>query len=102
MSSISYTGIIVSFLERRILHLRIGLLKPFLVGAKKTRLGPVTELVLFLSVGADCNREDWCLPCTTNKDQNSIYSCVSFDVMFFLMTHDEFDYANDDIMIDIL
>ena len=26
-------------LARRILHLRIGLLKPFLVGAKKTRLG---------------------------------------------------------------
>ena len=62
------------------LHLRIGLLKPFLTGAKKTRLGPIPGLVLFLSVGADYNREDCCLSCTINKDQNSKYSCVSFDV----------------------
>ena len=27
-----------------ILHLRIGLLKPFLVGAKKTRMGPVMRV----------------------------------------------------------
>ena len=45
------------------LHLRIGLLKPFLVGAKNTRLGPV------MNVGVDCNREDCCLPCTINKDK---------------------------------
>ena len=51
------------------LHLRIELLKPFLVGAKKTRLGPVTELVLLLSVGVEYNREDCCLSCTINKDQ---------------------------------
>ena len=71
-------------LARRILHLRIWLLKPFLVGAKKTRLGRLWELVLFSSVGADCNREGCFLPCTINKDQNSIYSCVSFDVMLCL------------------
>ena len=68
------------------LHLRIRLIKPFLVGTKKTRLGPVLELVVFLSVGANYNREDCCLPCTINKDQNSKYSCVSFDVMNVLMT----------------
>ena len=54
------------------------------MGAKQSRLGPVTELVLLLSVGADCNREDCCLPCTINKDQNSMYSCVFFDVMLCL------------------
>ena len=39
------------------------------------------ELVLFLLVGVDGNREDCCLPSTINKDPNSIYSCVCFDVM---------------------
>ena len=43
------------------------------------------------SVGDDFNREDCCLPCTINKDKNSIYSCVSFDVMFMLMTHGWFN-----------
>ena len=81
--------------------MRIGLVKPFLVGAKKTRLGPVTEFVLFLSGGADSNREDCCLPCTINKYQNSIYSCVSFDVMLCLSLNG-FNYAIDDIMIDML
>ena len=38
------------FLARIILHLRIGLLKPFLVGAKKTRLGPIMIFgVVFIS-----------------------------------------------------
>ena len=75
-------------LARGILHLRIWLLKPFLVGAKKTRLGPVSKLVLFLSVGADYNREDCCLPCIINKYQNFNYSCVFCDVMNVLMTFD--------------
>ena len=84
--------------SKLVLLLRLGYLKPFLVGAKKTRLGHVSELVLFLSVGVDCNREDCCLPCTINKDQNSIdFLC---DVVH--MTNDEFDYSIDDIMIDIL
>ena len=51
------------------LHLRIGLRKPFLVGAKKTRLGPIIELVLFLSVGVDYNWEYCSLTCTINKDK---------------------------------
>ena len=66
--------------------------QPFLVGAKRTRLGLVTELVLFLSVGVDCNWEYCSIPCTKNKDQNYIYFCVSFDVMFMLMTHDWFSW----------
>ena len=49
--------------------MRIGLLKSFLVGAKKTKLGSVTELVLLLSVGANYDQKDCCLPCTVNKDQ---------------------------------
>ena len=83
------------------LHLRIGLLKPFLVGAKKTRLGPVSKLVLFLSIGADRNHEDCCLPCTINKDQFSKYFCVSWcdDCMVDLV--DAFNYVIHDIMIDI-
>ena len=51
------------------LHLRNGLLKPLLAGAKKTKRGPVSELVLFLSIGVECNQEDCCFPCTINKDQ---------------------------------
>ena len=60
------------------LHLRIELLKPFLVGAKKTRLGLVSELVLYLSVGTDFNQEDCSLPVQINKDQitNILVSCL--------------------------
>ena len=50
------------------------------------RLSLFLDLMLFLSVGVDCNREYCCLPCTINKDQNSKYSYVSFDVMNVLMT----------------
>ena len=84
------------------LHLRIGLLKTFLVGAKKNRLGPISELVLFLSPGAVYNREDYCLPCTINKDQISKYSCVHWcdDCMVDLV--DSFNYEIDDTMIDAL
>ena len=32
--------------------------------------------MIFSSIGVDCNREDCHLPCTINKYQNSIYSCV--------------------------
>ena len=57
--------------------------------------------MLFSLVGVDCNQEDYCLPCTINKDQNSIYSYLfSCDVV--IMTHDGFDYAIDGIMIDML
>ena len=84
------------------LHLRIGLLKPFLVGAKKTKLGHVSELVLFLSVGVDCNREDCCLPCTINKDQISKYSCVSWFDDCIVDLVDAFNYVIHDIMIDVL
>ena len=60
------------------------------------------ELVLFSSVGIDCNRENWNLPLEINK-VNLIYIIVSlYDVIIVLMTHDEYDYVIDGIILDIL
>ena len=42
--------------------MRVGFLKPLLVGTKRHKLGLVKELVLLLSVGAEKIREDRDLP----------------------------------------
>ena len=76
MSRDRLSNIGIWLLARRILHLRIGILKPFLVGSKKTRQGPgwrvgalcISRCWFYLTVVAD--------PKQIQKDYKIIWCCV--------------------------
>ena len=58
--------------------------------------------MLFLLVGADCNQEDCILALPKIKIEITYILVSLYDVIVVLMTHDEYDYAIKNIMLDIL
>ena len=56
-----------------LLPLRVGFLKPLLVGTKRHKLGLVKELVLLLSVGAEKSEKIEVFRITTTYCMNGFY-----------------------------